>query len=208
MIVKYQIWITIYWQYRQLSLHPRLYGNVGMFGSQVASHDHCLLYSASLIKTNKQTTVKDVIAFYLQTLHIWKNFCKFEKDSERSLTFLPPIFISVQFPVGKWESLLATFNCLLFFLQLANKFGKHDLFQGSHGIVFTHGVTLERLDGTQACLWSKVKFCTRPEGWCSWVAKKGLGAKKVSFDTLPRPCIGRSVKVSLHTCIPLMLQWK
>ena len=172
-----------------------------MFGSQVASHDHCLLYSASLIKTNKQTTVKDVIYSVLFANLIYlKNFCKVEKDSERSLTFLAPIFISVQFPVGKWESLLATFNCLLFFLQLANKFGKHYLsHQGSHGIVFTRRVTLERLVATQACLWSKVKFCTRPEGWCSWVAKKGLGAKKVSFDTLPRPCIGRSVKVSLHT---------
>ena len=167
-----------------------------MFGSQVASHDHCLLYSASLIKTNNSKRCDSVLFANLIYL---KNFCKVEKDSERSLTFLAPIFISVQFPVGKWESLLATFNCLLFFLQLANKFGKHDLFQGSHGIVFTRRVTLERLVATQACLWSKVKFCTRPEGWCSWVAKKGLGAKKVSFDTLPRPCIGRSVKVSLRT---------
>ena len=91
------------------------------------------------------------------------------------------------------------FQLSTLFLQLANKFGKHDLFQGSHGIVFTRRVTLERLVATQACLWSKVKFCTRPEGWCSWVAKKGLGAKKVSFDTLPRPCIGRSVKVSLDS---------
>ena len=121
MIVKYQIWITIYWQYRQLSLHPRLYGNVGMFGSQVASHDHCLLYSASLIKTNNSKRC-DIVLF--ANLIYLKNFCKVEKDSERSLTFLAPIFISVQFPVGKWESLLPTFNCLLFFyswqINLAN----------------------------------------------------------------------------------------
>ena len=71
------------------------------------------------------------------------------------------------------------FQLSTLFLQLANKFGKHDLsHQGSHGIVFTRRVTLERLVATQACLWSKVKFCTRPEGWCSWVAKKGLGAKR------------------------------
>ena len=58
-----------------------------MFGSQVASHDHCLLYSASLIKTNKQTTVKDVIAFYLQTLYIWKTFVNLKRILSAHLLF-------------------------------------------------------------------------------------------------------------------------
>ena len=167
-------------------------------------HVMLIVFSSVLgsLNQDKQTNnSKRCDSVLFANLTYLKIFCKVEKDSERSLTFLAPIFISVQFPVGKWESLLATFNFIsTLFLQLANKFGKHDLsHQGSHGIVFTRWVTLERLVATQACLWSKVKFCTRPEGWCSWVAKKGLGAKKVSFDTLPRPCIGRSVKVSLDS---------
>ena len=170
-----------------------------MFGSQVASHDHCLLYSASLIKTNKQTTVKDVIAFYLQTLHIWKTFVNLKRILSAHLLFGAYFHLRT---ISSWQMRISSchFQLSTLFLQLANKFGKHYLsHQGSHGIVFTRRVTLERLVATQACLWLKVKFCTSPEGWCSWVAKKGLGAKKVSFDTLPRPCIGRSVKVSLHT---------
>ena len=139
------------------------------------------------------------IAFYLQTLYIWKTFVKLKRILSAHLLFGAYFHLRT---ISSWQMRISSchFQLSTLFLQLANKFGKHDLsHQGSHGIVFTRWVTLERLVATQACLWSKVKFCTRPEGWCSWVAKKGLGAKKVSFDTLPRPCIGRSVKVSLHT---------
>ena len=81
-------------------------------------HLMLIVFSSVLgsLNQDKQTNnSKRCYSVLFANLTYLKNFCKFEKDSERSLTFLAPIFISVQFPVGKWESLLATFNCLLFF---------------------------------------------------------------------------------------------
>ena len=206
MIVKYQIWITIYWQYRQLSLHPRLYGNVGMFGSQVASHDHCLLYSASLIKTNKQTTVKDVIAFYLQTLHIWKTFVNLKRILSAHLLFGAYFHLRT---ISSWQMRISSchFQLSTLFLQLANKFGKHDLsHQGSHGIIYPSG-HFGKIGCNSSLLVVEGQILHTPRGLTQLGGKERIGCKKGVLWHIAKT-LHWEICQGQPTYIPLMLQWK